>query len=156
MNSNKSSLSFLQLMECANEYITKEKYKCQSPSDIAKLMYPITKDSTQEVLYSLTLNARNRLIEMNLISIGTVNACNLHAREIFRKAIIDNASRIVLVHNHPSGDPTPSPQDVEFTRSVVSAGKIIGIEIMDHVILGHYIEGTNNKNHYSMREANRI
>jgi DNA repair protein RadC len=142
-------------MESAKEYITKEKPKCQKPEDVAALMYPLTKDSTQECMYALLLNAKNGLIEMNLVGIGLVNSMQCHAREIFRNAIIQNATRLIMVHNHPSGNSAPSPQDIEVTRSIVNAGKIIGIEVTDHIIMGHFTEN-NPKNFTSMREANII
>lgn len=155
MNTNKPSISYLQLMEAAKTYVTKEKPKCQKPDDVANIMYPLTKDSTQECMYVLMLNAKNGLIEINLVGIGLVNAMQCHAREIFRNAIIQNATRIVIVHNHPSGNSSPSPQDIEMTRSIVNAGKIIGIEVMDHIVMGHFTEN-NPKNFTSMREMNLI
>ena len=90
----------------------------------------------QEHLYALMLDSKNHIMGYKLITMGLVDRSHVHARELFRHAIVANSARIVMVHNHPSGDPTPSSQDISTTREMVSAGKVIGIHIMDHVILG--------------------
>lgn len=89
----------------------------------------------KECLRGLFLNSRNRVIRNEVISIGTVNANLIHPREVFRSGIESNAAAIILAHNHPSGDPTPSAEDVEITRQLVAAGKILGITVLDHVVI---------------------
>lgn len=89
----------------------------------------------KEHLRGLYLNAHNRIIHDEVISIGTINANLIHPREVFRPAIEYSAVAIVLAHNHPSGTPTPSEQDVEITNQLIHAGKIIGINVLDHVII---------------------
>ena len=89
----------------------------------------------REQLRGLYLNAHNRIIRDEVISIGTVNANIVHAREIFRIAIECNAVALVLAHNHPSGEVTPSAEDIAITQDIVKAGKLIGIHVLDHVII---------------------
>lgn len=89
----------------------------------------------REHFATLLLNARHRIIKREIISIGSLSASIVHPREVFRPAIQEGSAAIVLVHNHPSGDPTPSRDDVEITRRLVRAGNLIGIEVLDHVIV---------------------
>jgi len=90
----------------------------------------------QEAFTVLCLNARNRLIAGGIISIGIVDSTLVHPREVFRKAIECQASAVVLVHNHPSSDTTPSAEDVRLTKQMIQAGQVIGIKVLDHVIVG--------------------
>lgn len=90
----------------------------------------------QEEFHVLLLDAKLRLIRHVPVTVGLVDRSQVHAREVFRAAIREASSQITLVHNHPSGDPTPSAQDIACTSSLVQAGKIIGIDILDHVIIG--------------------
>ena len=94
------------------------------------------KDLAQESYHVLTLNNKNKIINRHMVSLGTVDRCFVHARETFRAAILDSASRIIVVHNHPSGDTTPSAEDIQITKQLADAGKIIGIQLLDHVIIG--------------------
>ncbi len=89
----------------------------------------------KEHLRGLYLNSHNRILRDEVISIGTVNSNMIHAREVFRPAIECNAAALVLAHNHPSGEVTPSKEDVDITQDLVRAGKILGISILDHVII---------------------
>jgi DNA repair protein RadC len=89
-----------------------------------------------ETLQVLLLNTRRRLIRVEAIANGTVDTLLVHAREVFRSAIMANASAIVLAHNHPSGDPTPSEADIKVTRDLIRAGQLLKIDVLDHVIIG--------------------
>jgi DNA repair protein RadC len=89
-----------------------------------------------ETLQVLMLNSRRRLIRVEAIADGTVDTLLAHAREVFRAAIAANASAVVLAHNHPSGDPTPSEADIKVTRDMIRAGQLLKIDVLDHVILG--------------------
>lgn len=88
----------------------------------------------REVLLALNLNTKNRVINANIITMGTINSTMFAPRDIFKSAILSNATRIVLFHNHPSGDLTPSLADMEATQRIVKAGELLGIEVVDHVI----------------------
>jgi DNA repair protein RadC len=95
------------------------------------------KPLAQEVFVVIGLNAKNHVIQRHLVSLGTVSSALVHPRECFRPVILDGASAVILAHNHPSGDPTPSAEDIKITRQLVGAGEIIGIKILDHVIVGN-------------------
>lgn len=90
----------------------------------------------QEKLYALFLNTKNYVIQQKVIFIGTVNSSVAHPREIFREAVKYPTARIIVAHNHPSGDPNPSPADLIFTKRLISCGSMMGIEILDHIIVG--------------------
>jgi len=82
------------------------------------------------------LNTKNEVVSREIVSIGIMDACIVHPREIFRTAIMQNAQRIILAHNHPSGDPTPSEEDLRMTRKLIDVGDLLGIEVLDHIIVG--------------------
>ncbi len=107
-----------------------------SPQSVAKYMLSVIGHLRQEEFHALLLSAKNRLIKDCMITRGLVNSAPIHAREVFRPAIQECCSRIILAHNHPSGDPEPSPQDISSTNTLIDAGKIIGIEVLDHIIIG--------------------
>ena len=126
-----------------------------APADAAELLHDRLRLKQQEEFHVLLLDTRNYLLKDECVTIGQVDRSQAHAREVFRSAIRNTCSRVVLAHNHPSGDPTPSPQDLECTRNLVAAGKVVGIEVMDHVILG---ERTPARPRYwlSMKEENLL
>ncbi|MNM59149.1 hypothetical protein D3C81_703940 [compost metagenome] len=95
------------------------------------------------------MNTKNRVIFKEVISIGSLNAAIVHPREVFRAAIKRCSASLICAHNHPSGDSTPSPEDVNLTKRLVAAGEIIGIEVLDHVIIG-------GNQFYSLKEHGHI
>jgi DNA repair protein RadC len=103
----------------------------------------------KEHLRGLYLDTRNKLIRDEVIAIGTLNQSLSHPREVFHPAIESNAAAIILVHNHPSGDPSPSKDDIELTKQIYQASKILGIDILDHVIIG-------NERYFSLKEKTDI
>jgi DNA repair protein RadC len=105
-----------------------------TPKDVWEAMSDI-RSSKKEHFVVFYLNARNQEIEREIISVGTVNASIVHPREVFEGAIKNNATSIILAHNHPSGDTEPSQDDIEITKKLVHAGKILDIRIVDHVIV---------------------
>ena len=100
---------------------------------IAQFSY--LRDKTREHLAALYLNARNELVFKKHIFVGTLDANIAHPREIFEQALTNHASSVILVHNHPSGDPEPSKADLEITKRILEAGKILGIDVLDHIII---------------------
>jgi DNA repair protein RadC len=105
-----------------------------------------------ETFHVLLLNTRRRLIRVEKISQGGLDMVLAHPREVFKSAIMANAACVVLVHNHPSGDPTPSEADIRVTRDLIRAGQLLKIEVLDHVILGARTE-TRARDYISMRDA---
>ncbi|MYC28962.1 MAG: JAB domain-containing protein [Chloroflexi bacterium] len=107
-----------------------------SPQDVANLLQAEMATLEQEHLRALLLNTKNQVINTVEVYVGNVNSSIVRPSEVFRPAVRDNAPSIIVVHNHPSGDPTPSPEDVAITRELVSAGKLLGIDLLDHVVIG--------------------
>src|SRR5690606_3834022 len=93
-------------------------------------------EKPQEHFCILCLNTKNKIVGVHTISIGSLNSSIVHPREVFKAALLNNANAIICLHNHPSGDPEPSRDDIETTRQLVQAGEIIGIEVLDHIIIG--------------------
>lgn len=91
---------------------------------------------SQESFQILTLNAKNKLIERHLITLGTVNSTLVHPREIFKACILDSATSFIMIHNHPSGDTTPSHEDIKLTKRMIEAGKLMDLSPLDHIIIG--------------------
>lgn len=104
------------------------------PHDVAKLVTSLV-GRRQEVFCVLLLDTRHRLLRRMTVSIGTLGAALVHPRDVFREAIRRNVSAVVLVHNHPSGDPEPSRDDIELTQRLAKVGSLVGIEVIDHVIV---------------------
>jgi DNA repair protein RadC len=110
----------------------------------------------QESFYVVCLNRKHRPICRNRVTLGTATSTLAHPREVFRIAILASAAGIVCVHNHPSGDPSPSSADVEVTRQLNEASKIIGIELLDHIVIGHHDDDPSGRGYYSFRDAGLI
>lgn len=115
---------------------TIEKTTIRSPKDAFDLLEPDFRFSTKEYFTCLFLNTKNKVIFKEIVSIGSLNAAIVHPREVFRAAIKRCSASLICAHNHPSGDSTPSLEDVELTKRLVNAGEIIGIEVLDHIIIG--------------------
>lgn len=107
-----------------------------NPESIAALLREDYRHAGAETFLVVLLNTRRRLIKVETLSQGTLDTILVHARDVFRSAILCNASAVVIVHNHPSGDPTPSEADIKVTRDLIRAGQLLKIEVLDHVILG--------------------
>ncbi|MDN5347386.1 MAG: repair protein RadC [Clostridia bacterium] len=108
----------------------------RSPGDAARLAKEFLAGADREYFIVLCLDTKNRVNAINTVSVGTLNSSLVHPREVFKAAILANAAAVVVAHNHPSGDPEPSREDVEVTRRLVEAGKIMGIEVLDHIVIG--------------------
>jgi DNA repair protein RadC len=93
-------------------------------------------EEAQEVFGILVLNTKNKIVAVHEVSRGTLNNSMIHPREVFKPAVLHNAAAIICFHNHPSGDPEPSKDDIKITKRLVEAGEIMGIEILDHIIVG--------------------
>nr|WP_279382346.1 DNA repair protein RadC [Lysinibacillus sphaericus] len=115
-----------------------EKFTIRSPQDAAAYLMPDMTSLNQEHFVVLFLNIKNQIIHRQTIFIGSLNASIVHPREIFREAVKRSAASIICAHNHPSGVPTPSEEDIEVTKRIEEAGYIMGIELIDHVIIGDH------------------
>jgi DNA repair protein RadC len=118
------------------EELQRESPVLDNPEAVVALLKGQNLIKDVETLQVLLLNTRRRLIRVEEITDGTVDTLLVHAREVFKAAISANASAIVLAHNHPSGDPTPSEADIKVTRDLIRAGQLLKIDVLDHVILG--------------------
>jgi DNA repair protein RadC len=108
-----------------------------SPADAAELVRYEMQGLVQEQLWVILLDTRNRKMWIDKVYTGSLNSSMVRVAELFRAAIQRSAASIILVHNHPSGDPSPSPEDAALTRSAVQAGKLMDIEVLDHLVIGH-------------------
>ena len=125
-------------------------YRIASPMDAQKLAASYIADEDREVFLVMMLNTKNEVIGLHRAHVGSLNASIAHPREIMKCAILNNAASIILAHNHPSGSPLESREDCQVTSRVVEAGKILGIEVLDHVIVTH------TGNHVSLKEKGYI
>ncbi len=110
-------------------------FDIKDPQSVVKAIRASIKDKAKEHFKLILLNARNKILGVSTISIGSLNASIVHPREVFKDAIVHSAYSVVLAHNHPSGDPEPSEDDLKMTKRLIEAGKILGIEVTDHVII---------------------
>ena len=113
----------------------KQKATVKSPEDAIKSVKNKLKGKKKEHFLVLSLDTRNHLINTHPISVGSLDTSIVHPREVFKEAISATAASVIFVHNHPSGDPTPSEDDIKLTKRLVEAGEILGIEVLDHIIV---------------------
>ena len=123
-----------------------------TPDRLADLLREPNRAYTVETLQVVFLNTRKRLIGVQTLSQGTLDTVVMHPRDIFAPAILKRAAAVILAHNHPSGDPSPSTADIQVTRNLVRAGQILGIEVLDHIILGRRTSECP-RDYVSLREA---
>jgi len=128
--------SALAMARRLNRHVAGVRPRLETPGDVGAYLGPSIRGRHQEEFHALLLDTKHALLRDERITVGLVDRSQVHAREVFRRAIRESCSRIILVHNHPSGDPTPSAQDIACTKNLAAAGKIVGIEVLDHVIIG--------------------
>jgi DNA repair protein RadC len=133
------------------EELRREAPVLDTPDAVANLMREDARLRTVETFQILLLNTRRRLIDVVKISDGTLDTILVHPRDVFRPAIAANAAAVVLIHNHPSGEATPSEADIKVTRDLIRAGQLLKIEVLDHVILGRATQ-ERPKDYMSLRE----
>lgn len=119
--------------------------KIAGSSDAANFFKLLLQDLDREVVALLTLDHKKVPINVSVISMGTLNSTLVHPREVFKTAVLSNATSIILAHNHPSGNAEPSEQDLQVTQRIQEAGALLGIELIDHIVIG-------DDNYYSLRE----
>ena len=114
-----------------------QRLQVRSPGDLANPLILEMSGLEQENLKLVMLDNKNRVLRMQTVYVGTINSSQVRIGEVFREAIRQNAASIIVAHNHPSGDPTPSPEDVRVTEEMIEAGKLLEIELLDHLVIGH-------------------
>lgn len=132
-----------------NSFKGNDRVKITSPEDVALLVIDEMRFLAKEHFRVIFLNTKNYVIQIKDVSIGSLNSSIVHPREVFLEAIKLSSASIILCHNHPSGDTTPSQEDINITKRLIEAGKIIGIEVLDHIIIG-------DVNYLSFKEKNII
>jgi len=135
-------------LEFARRRIKPEGFKISFPADVLPLIQHYA-DRKQEHFLCVSLNGSNEVIAVRVISVGLVNKTQVHPREVFADAITDRASAIIVAHNHPSGNVEPSKEDMEITQKLKSAGELLGIKLLDHIIFNRSI-------YYSFLEKNEV
>lgn len=133
------NISFLNLKvvkETSGRYDVRK--KIQSPNDIFNIVQNVIRGNeyAEENLWLITLDTKNNITGIFTVSTGSLNSSIVHPREVFKRAVLQNAASIIICHNHPSGDPAPSQEDINITKRIYDAGKILGIELFDHIIIG--------------------
>ena len=121
--------------------------KVEGPEDVARYVIPSLRFEQKEHFLAMFLDIRNRILTLSTISVGSLTSSIAHPREVFREAIRYSAASVILVHNHPSGDPAPSREDIQLTKQMMKAGEIMGIPVLDHVVVA-------GDNFVSLKEAN--
>jgi len=139
-------LACLELARRASAWPVSERPVVGTPEDVVRLCATQLRGLDREHFWALVLSTKNRLLRMVEVSVGSLNASIVHPRELFKEAVLVSAASVVVVHNHPSGDPTPSGADLQLTRRLARAGEVLGIELIDHVVIG------DGGAHVSLRE----
>lgn len=137
MTEHKKRVDIISLKICKERSFLYEPRRISNPNDSFLLIKMILENSDREKFLVITLNNRNEPTAMEVCSIGTVNCSLIHPREVFKLAVSSNASKIIIAHNHPTGDITPSESDIMTTASLIQASSILEIPIIDHIILGY-------------------
>lgn len=129
-------LACLEVSRRAALWCRADRPAINTPEDVYALVAPQLRGADREHFWALALNTKNRLLRTFEVSVGSLNASIVHPRELFKEAVRISAASIVVVHNHPSGDPTPSGADIQLTRRLSRAGDVLGIDLLDHVVIG--------------------
>lgn len=129
----KAAIELGRRLESNVEENSKARVKC--PEDVVSVVKTQLKGKKKEHFLVLCLDTRNRLINCRSVSVGSLDTSIVHPREVFKEAVSSSAASVIFVHNHPSGDPEPSKEDVELTKRLAKAGEIMGIEVLDHIIV---------------------
>jgi len=143
----KATFELVKRLENAPTEVTRLTIK--SPEDVIKTARALLKGKKKEHFVVICLDTRNHLIKTNVVSIGSLDCSIVHPREVFKEAISSSAASVIFIHNHPSGDPTPSEDDIKITKRLIEAGDIVGIEVLDHIVIC-------DSEHISMKAQNLI
>lgn len=147
MEQNKLNVVSIRLVDEPPLYSRKN---LQNPSEVIEVMQEELNKYDRELFCILNLKTKGQVINLNIVSMGSLQASIVHPREVFKSAILSNASGIILLHNHPSGDCQPSEADIAVTKRLIDAGELLGISVLDHIVIGE------QKNYYSFMENNML
>jgi DNA repair protein RadC len=152
-------MDYAQLMEACGAYVAVTRPSIREPESAYRLMRPLidgaTSGNSQEAFYAILLDTKKKVIcTPCLTGLGLLDTALAHPREVFREAVRQSAASVILAHNHPSGDPTPSTEDIDITRRMIEAGRILGIRVVDHVIIGR--PSDVQPGYVSLREKNLV
>ena len=153
------AMDYAQIMEACAAYVTCRGEAIREPEAAYRLLRPVLTAATggdkQECMMVLLLDTKNKAIGVpRVATLGLLDSSPVHPREIFREAVRDGAASVILAHNHPSGDPTPSNEDLDITRRLVEAGKLLGIRVVDHLVCGRPTE--SHAGYVSLRDRNLV
>jgi DNA repair protein RadC len=163
MKHNKKTLAlaneYIATMEACAAYLTVNQPSISSPEAAYRLLRPLMTAASggdkQETFFVLLLNTKFKSIGLPVECFrGLLDSCPIHARELLREAVKHSAHSILLAHNHPSGDPTPSKEDIDITRRIIEAADILGIRVNDHIVIG--LPSENSPGYVSLRERGRV
>lgn len=129
-------LACLEMSRRASAWKGGKRPSVHTPEDVVALCGLQMRGLDREHFWALALNTKNQVLRFSEVSVGSLNASIVHPRELFKEAVKVSAASLVVVHNHPSGDPSPSAADVQLTRRILKAGDVLGIELLDHVVIG--------------------
>jgi DNA repair protein RadC len=130
-------LALAEISKRFRTYKSGEEYIIKSPADAADMVMETMRSLKQEILKIILVNTKNKVILIKDVSMGSINSSIVHPREVFMEAVRRSAASIVICHNHPSGDPTPSSEDINITHRLKECGKLLGIDLLDHIIIGN-------------------
>ena len=143
--------AYAAVMEACAEYVAKVAPQLREPSAVADFARPLMlAHPGHEVFIVISLDTRNRVISPDIIGIGSLDTVPAGPREVFRPAVTNAAANVILCHNHPSGDPAPSVEDIRHTRRLIEAGQILDVKVLDHVVVG--VKAEDRRGYVSMRE----
>ena len=153
-------MDYAALMEACAAYVAVKRPAIRDPEAAYRLLRPLmdaaTSGDSQETFFTLLLDTKNKVIGSPVECCrGLLDKCPVHPREVFREAVRQSAASLILAHNHPSGDPTPTEEDIDITRRLIEAGKILGIRVLDHVVCGRTTADTPTP-FISLREENLV
>ena len=146
----KTVYEIVRIKQVIKEVEANEKFTVRSPEDAAKVAAEFIGDEDREVFFVMCLNTKNHVVAVHRCHVGGLNASLVVPREVFKSAILNNSASIIVSHQHPSQDVSPSREDLEVTNRLVECGKILGIEVLDHVIVNAAAD------YYSMKEKGQI
>jgi len=155
------AMDYGQVMERCAAYVAVTRPSLREPEQTANFVRPIIEAATdansREAFCVVCLDTKNKPIGIpRIVAVGLLDSTPVHPREVFRVAIVESAASVIVAHNHPSGDPTPSREDIDITRRLVEAARILGIRLVDHLIIGRATGDSSGVGYVSLREKNLV